>query len=119
MYVQDQREELETFAFSGTCHPQTNHVKCNDKGIYQAPSTINSSFEDIEGTAWKYKMAKDLKRDLDWKGEKTQSPHLQMFKIHEKDFIVQFQSQKNKKSAQRHSGNQYADNSINWREHHI
>ena len=53
MYVQDQSEELQTSTFSGTCHPQMNHVKWNDKGIYQAPSTINSSFKDIEGIAWK------------------------------------------------------------------
>lgn len=30
-----------------------NHGNWNDKEIYQVPGTINSSFQDIDGTAWK------------------------------------------------------------------
>ena len=70
-----------------------NHGNWNGKGIYQARGTINSSFQDmeqLENRRWL-----DLERELDWKEQKKQK----MYKIHEKNFTVSFQSQKNKNSA--------------------
>lgn len=57
-------------------------------------------------------MAGSEKKNKTGKDTKHNNPHLQMHRIQEKNFIVPFQSQKNKNFAKNLYDNPYVDNSI-------
>lgn len=63
-------------------------------------------------------MAGSEKKNKTGKDTKLNNPHLQMHRIQENNFIVPFQSQKNKNFAKNLYHNLYVDNSITGKEHH-
>lgn len=74
-----------------------NHGNWNGKGISGTrhcqlflPRHRQNSLETEDGKIW------STRTRLEGKDRKQNNPHLQTYKIHEKDFTVPFQSQKNK-----------------------